>query len=215
MGGCLMPTGDSVLAVSVSWRQGYMLQGMAVRSLAAGMPLGGTGRLEALYRNSGSDYREQQAALGYRMAVAQWLTVGVFGTYSHIGTSDPHYRPQQWLDAGAVAQLRARRTAAYLVAGSRQWDSRRPWMLVAGASWRPVQSLLAVAEVSAMDATRLRCGMEYTYGSHCSARAGFATSPLVLTFGVGYRQPHYTIDLSTEVHQTLGLTPQLSLGLCF
>lgn len=214
MGGCLLPAADSALAVSVSWRQGYTMQGMAVRSLAAGVPLGGTGRLQALYRNSGADYREQQAVLGYRMAVAQWLTLGVFGTYSHIGTSDPHYRPQQWIDAGAVALLRAGRTGAYLAAGSRRWDSRRPWMLVAGASWRPVRSLLAVAEVSAMDATRLRCGMEYTYDGRCSARAGFATAPLVLTFGVGYRQARYTIDLSTEVHRTLGLTPQLSLGLC-
>ena len=102
----------------------------------------------------------------------------------------------------------------YFVTNSRSWDKERPVGLRAGIVYHPLAELLTAVELSADERTRLRLGMEYAYNGRLFARAGLSTNPLVLTFGVGCRLRHYCIDMGTEVHPVLGLSPQISLGLC-
>ena len=219
MGGCLLLPADSSAGwATLDWRQGYLMQGMATRSLAAGMHFGTVGRVAAAYSHFGdADYHEQQAALAVGMRVTRWLTLGVYGLYSNIGTSDPHYCPQHWLDGGLALQIDGNRNidwGGYVVANSRSWDESRPIGMRAGITYRPVSDLLTVVELSMDDRTRLRCGMEYAYQHRYFARVGLSTNPLLMTFGLGCRLGRYHIDLGTEVHPVLGLSPQISLGLC-
>lgn len=106
MGGCLLLQPDSGTCASLGWRQGYLMQGMATRRIAASTALGRVGRLAGDYSHFGdADYHEQQAALATTMRVAPWLTVGVYGLYSNIGTADAHYLTQHWLDGGVFLQI--------------------------------------------------------------------------------------------------------------
>ncbi len=219
MGGCLlMPVDTSVGWATVDWRQGYLMQGMATRNMVAGTRLGNVGHLAAGYSNFGdADYHEQQAVFACGMKVVPWLTLGVYGIYSNIGTSDAHYRQQHWLDGGVVLQVAGIKNidwGGYFVANSRRWDESRPYGLRAGITYRLVADLLTVVELSVDDCTRLRCGMEYAYRERYFARVGLSTNPLTMTFGLGCRFDRYHIDLGTEVHPVLGLSPQISLGLC-
>jgi hypothetical protein len=50
---------------------------------------------------------------------------------------------------------------------------------------------------------------------HFFFRAGLATAPLVLSAGAGIAYGRYLIDISAESHPVLGLTPQISLAVCF
>lgn len=215
MGGCFVPPADSTVTLDVGWRQTFMAKGMASRTIALGAPLGARGRAMALYNGFGDvDYNEQQLAAGYMLAAAPWISVMVYGLYSRVGTLDAHYETQHWLDAGGGVTLGGERVWGYLVAGSRRWSDRRPWQMNAGVAFRYTQQVLSVVGFSYNERLRLRCGMEYVHERHAFVRAGVCTNPLVLTFGVGYRQRHYHIDLATEVHSTLGLSPQITLGLC-
>ena len=62
---------------------------------------------------------------------------------------------------------------------------------------------------------RFRLGAEYRYEKYLFFRAGMATAPLTLTFGLGFMHEIYRIDLAVEHHNILGLTPQISFGLWF
>lgn len=216
MGGCYVASMDSSVCVDVGWRQSFAMRGMATRTIALGAPLGARGRALLLYSGFGDvDYHEQQVSAGYLLAVAPWLNIMVYGLYSGIGTSDAQYWGGQiWLDAGGGITLGGDRVWGYAVAGSRSWSDTRAWMLRGGMAYRHTEHVISAVGFSIEERLRLRCGMEYSYNRCAFVRAGLCSNPLTLTFGVGYRQRHYHIDLATEVHSFLGLSPQISLGLC-
>jgi len=231
MGGCIVPLSDSNIHLSVGYRQGFLVDGMSTRSIAAATPFGRRGRLAAFYTHFGDlDYHEQQASAAYSLALSDAISVGIYGLYSHIGTADPYYAPLHYLDAGASVVAGFKKYTAYLVAGSRRWDQHRPWMMRAGVAYKPLRPLLTLVEIDVESRIRFRGGMEYAFRdgmgyasrggmgnasrSGLMLRGGIVTNPLALAFGAGYRGEHYHIDLSTEVHSTLGLSPQITLGLC-
>lgn len=216
MGGCLLLQADSGAHLSIGWRQGYLAQGMSTRHLAADAQLGTSGHAYGTYSHFGdATYHEQQAALAYAIRASQWLNIGVYGTYSHIGTNDSHYDSHQWLDGGVMIQASDNmHIAGYLAAGSRSWDEQQRFGVRAGFAYKPARSITTVVEYALEERARVRCGIEYVYENHYYARAGLFTNPVTMTFGLGLAQRHYTIDLGTEVHPILGLSPQISLGLC-
>lgn len=216
LGGCFVPERPTATTVETGYRRGYMMHGMATRSLQASMPLGAHAMTAVRYTHFGdTDYHEQQLGIGAAIVATKWLTVAAGARYSHIGTTDGHYHAQQRLDAGA-AMLAAIGTAAdiWIAAGSRRWSTTRPVEARIGLAYRPSAAWTSVFELTSDDRTRLRYGMEYTHNSHIAVRTGMATNPLILTFGMGYADRHYGIDLATEVHPVLGVTPQLTLRLC-
>lgn len=216
LGGCLVALPTHTPSIGIGWHQGFLAQGLATKTLSASVPLGERGTAFGKYTHFGDAiYHEQQATAGAGLAVNDWLTAGVYAIYSHIGTNDAHYDHQQWLDGGIALQAVASKSfSTYLTVYSRRWDTARPVGGRLGAAYRPADGLLTVAELAADERTRFRCGMEYTYNQRIAARIGLATNPVTLTFGAGYADKHYRIDLATEVHPVLGLSPQISLGLC-
>ena len=215
MGGCWLPSEDSAVSVDIGWRQGFMLKGMANRTLALGAPLGGQGRAGLLYSGFGdADYNEQQLAAGYALHVAPWLKLMVYGLYSHVGTADAYYETQRWLDAGGAVVAGSGCLWGYLAAGSRRWDDDRPWGMYGGMSFIHNRQLITALGFSVEERMRMLFGMEYLYAGCVAVRAGLCSNPLTLTFGVGYRQRNFHVDLTTEAHSVLGLSPQITLGLC-
>ena len=215
MGGCLNTFVDKTFHIAIGYRQGYLVSGMATRNFIVSSPIGKRSLAGAYYTHFGDpDYHEQQAAATYSIAVSDWLTIGVYGLYSHQGTSDPHYSPYHTIDGGASVIAETKDITAYAVAGSRRWDNNRPWILRTGLAYKPLLQFLTIVELDIEHLTRFRCGMEYSYRNGITLRTGFATNPLVMTFGAGYKSNRYHIDLSTETHSTLGLSPQISIGIC-
>lgn len=215
MGGCLLVDTDK-RTVSMSYRQGFALVGMADKQLTLMWPTGKLGFAAATYMHHGTlDYHEQQASVGYALHATEWLLVGVGGTWLNMGTSDPHYTPQHWLAATAYLQASVARTQLALLAGTRPWDSMHPYRFHLQAQYSASTHLLTVVEFEFEECARLRMGMEYDYENRVLVRAGMATAPLVATFGLGFRHSMFSIDLGAEVHQTLGITPHTTLTICF
>lgn len=202
--------------ISLSYRQGYAMSGLATRMLDAAWTLGNRGRIEAAYSHFGDAiYREHQAVLGYNLRLSDWLSAGIRGGYFCVSTGDAHYEAQQWLaaEAGIQAQLNESLTL-YAEGGSRQWDRSKPWLARIGVEYHAVMGLTTVVELDSDEHTRLRAGVEYCYRRHYFLRTGLATRPLTLAFGFGARLGIYGIDLAIERHEYLGFTPQISLSVC-
>lgn len=216
LGGCHLPQKDEGTRIGTSWRQGFMAQGCATRRLDAAANIGRRGFTHLGYSHFGNvTYHEQQTTLAIGMDVCEWLRIVIDGIYSHLGTNDMHYGTQQWLDAGLCIQATAgKKIDFYFDAQSRRWDNRRTIGGHAGFGYKALPTLTTVGEIAFEERTRLRCGMEYLCWQHLAIRGGLATNPLVLTFGAGYASDHYHIDMSTEVHPVLGLSPQITLGIC-
>ena len=214
-GGCLVDDTDK-RSVSIDYRQGFAIAGMADKRLTMLWPTGKAGLAAATYMHHGNlDYHEQQATAGYALRPLEWLLVGVGGTWLNIGTSDPHYTPQHWLAATALVQASMAHTKLSLLAGTRPWDASHPFRLHLQAQYAASTRLLTVVEMEMEECARLRMGMEYDYENRVQVRAGVATAPLVATFGIGFRHSMFRIDLGAEIHQTLGITPHTTLTLCF
>ena len=203
--------------IGLDYRQEFLMAGMADKSLRAMWPTSDVGAVVANYLHHGNvDYHEQQLTAGYAIRVAQWLHVGVAARYLHLGTSDGHYAPQQWLAASALLRTTfADNCAMTFTAGTRPWDNMHPYRLHLQALYRPLPQLLTVVEGESEERMRMRLGMEYCYEGRFFLRTGLATHPMIFAFGIGMRQQHYAIDLAVEVHNSLGLTPHSSLTLWF
>ncbi len=215
LGGAHVPV-QAQRYLMLDYRQGYAMAGMATRSIAAGWTLGRHGQLAGEYRHFGDPaYHEQQAAAGYGLAVSRWLTLGVGGRYCRLATNDAHYEPQRWLALeGRMQAAPSDRLTLYASGGTRPWDADKRWAARIGTAWRPVEGLLTVVEADSDERLRIRGGVEYCYRSHYFIRAGMATAPTTLTFGLGLRRSFYAIDLAIESHEHLGITPQITLALC-
>lgn len=215
MGGCILVDTDQRM-VSIGYRQGFALAGMADKRLTLLYPTGKVGLASATYMHHGTlDYHEQQASAGYALRATEWLLVGVGGTWLNVGTSDPHYTPQHWLAATAYLQATIGHTCLSALGGTRPWDATHPFKLHLQAQYSVVSSLLTVVEFEMEECARLRMGMEYNYENRVLLRAGMATAPLLATFGIGFRHNVFRVDLGAEVHQTLGITPHTTLTICF
>lgn len=195
-----------------------MLDALADKTVRLQMVGGRQGTVLAAWSHRGnSAWHEQQLALGYGMQITTWLHAAVGARLLLRGTDDAHYEHRQWLAPSALLQASWQNTQLTLLAGTRPWDTDRlhPWRIHLQAAYHPLPQWLAIAEWEHEERSRLRIGMEYAYEGCWFLRAGMATHPAVFTFGIGTRQYCFSIDLSVEVHDALGITPQTSLALWF
>lgn len=216
MGGCLVPD-EHARQVAMSYRSGFVTSGLATARLDASFALGERGRMLAGYSHFGdADYAEHQALLGYSMKIDSRVEVGVQAIYLLQAVGDGHYENRQWLSPAATVRVSfSPRLQAVALAGTRPWDDVRPWRMHAGLAYCAVPRLLTLVEVESEERWRLRLGAEYCYRQLLFFRAGFATAPLAVTAGAGVYYGSYLVDISVESHPVLGLTPQISLAVCF
>ena len=215
MGGCLLDD-DSCRYVKLSHRQGFAVSGMSTQRLGIGWTLGSQGWISADYIFFGdSDYAEQQLSAAGGMWIDEWLDLGVEARYCRLGTGDGYYNPERWMAMSVSATVKmSPRCSLSILAGSQPWNSARPWRTHLNVSFVPSNGLLAVLELESEDVPRFRCGFEYCYKEHFFFRAGMATHPVTLAFGFGLQYERYHIDFAAEAHNTLGVTPQISISLC-
>ncbi|MDD3738025.1 MAG: hypothetical protein PHP31_01855 [Lentimicrobiaceae bacterium] len=92
-------------------------------------------------------------------------------------------------------------------------DERIPSTINAGLSYIFNDKLVIAAEAFKQSDRNMefRSGLEYKFVDFAFARIGIATQPYRYTFGVGLQLSNFFIDLSSNVHQILGYSPQISL----
>lgn len=216
MGGCVIHM-EQERYVMLGYRSGYAVSGMGTARLDVALPIGERGRFHAGYSHFGdADYAEHRLSASYAMRVTEWMETGVDADYCVQAVGDAHYDTRRWLSPSAfVCFSLSPRLRLMALGGTRPWDGTRPWRMHLGMAYRPVSRLLTLLEVESEEQWRLRLGAEYCYRQHFYFRAGLATSPLVVTAGLGVYYGRYLVDISVESHPVLGLSPQIGIALCF
>lgn len=215
MGGSLFyEAGKNGLAAD--YRSGYLLAAMGERGVRVQVVTGSIGTAMAAYSHCGNAvWHEQQVLLLYGMQASSWLHAAVAARWLHRGVDDAHYESHQWLAPSLLLQATLPGVTLTLVGGTRPWDAVRPWRWHMQAAYSPSRQWTAVAEWEGEERSRLRAGVEYVYADSWMLRAGVATHPVVMTFGLGFCHGALRIDLAAEVHSLLGITPQTSIALWF
>ena len=215
MGGCLLAEPDSTF-IQIGYNCPYRLHDMAERTLAYSQRISRRGTLKANLLYQGNHDRNQcQAALGYLTRITRHLHVGIEAEWLHTGIGDAHYESHNRLAARATLMAQAGPVRLTLHGGNRPLDPHRRYEYHLQCAWQPSPSLLAVAEVASEERWRLRTGLEYRFERLFYLRVGAQSAPWRATGGLGLRYRHYAIDFAAESHPALGLTPHLSMRLCF
>lgn len=207
--------------IGLSLQQLPKVEGMnqAAISLASPLPFGGMGLGMVHYGDA--EYHEERISLAYGLPVGEHVALGVALHYLHSGTSDPYYDPlnRATFTIGLRYSLSQRMTVGFraynpvAVIGETEQAVRIPALFNMGVSCWLTSELMAVAEVekSSFYPARLRTGLQYKFLEDYMVRVGLCTAPVVYTFGVGVQKTHIGGDVAVQVHNVLGLLPQLAL----
>ena len=89
--------------------------------------------------------------------------------------------------------------------------------VAAGVTYRPSErALIALDAVQDLDgALSVRAGLEARVAEPLAVRAGVGTAPVTYSAGIGVLAGPLAADVGVEVHESLGLTPAVSLQVGF
>ena len=210
--------------VAIDYSQLLALKGMAYKSVAASIPTAKIGAAALWYTHFGDrSYNEQTVAAQYGIKVAKQVTVGVGIYYLHSGTNDGHYENFNSATGSVGVQYRPTEKLTFGASVFNPFFVRRdgtykiPVQLNAGCAYQPLKPLLLTVELekNVYDPLRVRLGAEYCLVDRLLFQAGFATSPMVYSIGVGYRHKHIAANLCVAVHSRAGLSPGATIVYSF
>ena len=207
--------------------QAYGLSELRLAGASASLPLS-FGTLAATGRTYGTDgYSETRLALGLGRTLAlsanRRLALGLALGYDALAIDGFGSRGTVALSLGVqgdvVPGLRAGLALRNVLglAADAEADLTRPLgtvpALSAGLAYAPSErSRLALDVVQDMDgALAVRAGLEAQIVDALAVRGGVGTAPVTYSAGIGIAAGPVRADLGVELHESLGLTPAVSL----
>lgn len=163
-------------------------------------------------------YNESRIGLLYGRKLAKNLSLGA-QLYT-LGTRIPDYGSQQLIsfEVGLQATISPSIDIGGRISNPVRIEKLEgealPTVLNFGVNYRPGKQVQLIAEVEKdiLYPVRVRCGLEYQLLDVLELRAGVATEPSLLSFGLGYRiLDQWQLDFSAAYHQYLGFTPGIGL----
>ncbi|MBE0649596.1 MAG: hypothetical protein IH595_02030 [Bacteroidales bacterium] len=166
-------------------------------------------------------YHEAKFGLAYARFLSPNLRAGVKLDYFQTGYGD-HYGSDNNLTFELGFQYDISRN---LTLGGSVFDPvpksnfrdvtfKLPFVYQIGVAYRFSKSLLATVEIernSELSDFELKAGMEYSIENKYFFRTGLGTMQEIFTIGFGYKLKDLWVDIAAVVHQTLGISPQVSL----
>ncbi|NBR13871.1 MAG: hypothetical protein EBU01_04715 [Crocinitomicaceae bacterium] len=167
-----------------------------------------------------NQFRTYRTGLGYSMALAEFISVGVQLNYNAVRIN-PSYGNHQTVTAevGILAKVSNNWSLAFSTFNitrnklSDFAEDRYSTVLRFGTRYSISDKVffLAEAEKNVDYNLRFKTGFEYVPISNFFVRGGFATAPIEYTFGLGYAfSGVYKLDLGSAYHQFLGWSPHFS-----
>lgn len=166
-------------------------------------------------------YRTYRAGAGYSLKLSDKFFAGVQMNYQGIRLSESYGSKntvtaelgilakltENWKLGVSVFNLGRAKLATYE-------DDRFTTLMRLGTSYTFSKKVLIAAEVEKnVDyPLRVKAGLDYEAIDNFFFRAGFATQPVEISFGFGYKFKVLQFDLGSAYHQQLGWSPHFSLS---
>ena len=213
------------VSVGLSYENRFLLKELQNQSIAVAIPLK-YGVLSIGGNTFGyQNFRTFKSGLGYAMLLTKDLSMGIQMNHQMIRLSEAY-----GLNQTVTGEL----GLSYSVNGdwsigisvfnigrnklSLSPEDRYSTTMRLGTKYQLSQKtmLLAEFEKDIEHDLRSKIGIEYLPVKSLAFRGGFATSPIELSFGLGWLiSEKYTLDFGTQFHQLLGWSPHISFKYVF
>lgn len=165
-------------------------------------------------------YNETKAGLSYGQRFGDKFSVGVQLNYLNTKLTQEYGSKTAITGAiGAIAKLSDELTlGVHLYNPTRSKltndnNERIPTIMKLGLDYKFSDKVMFVVSTEKdvdFDA-RVNAGIEYHITEIFYLRGGISTNPTQYAFGAGMQLKHFKVDLSSSFHQTLGMTPAISI----
>ena len=168
-----------------------------------------------------NEYRTYRFGAGYCLKLSEMFSAGVQLNYQGIRLNE-NYGSKNTVTAelGLLAKITENWKIGISVFNlgraklSDYQDDRFSTLFRMGSSYTFSKKVIVAveAEKSIDFPLRFKTGLDYQLVKNFYFRAGFATQPIELTFGFGYKFKSIQLDIGSAYHQQLGWSPHFSLS---
>lgn len=206
-------------AFGISYENRFLLKELQSQGLVYGQPLK-KGVISFGAQTYGfKTYRTNRVGLGYSMKLSEKFSAGVQLNYQNIRLTE-NYGSKNTVTAevGILAKITEKWSigvSAFNLGRNKLadfQDDRFTTLMRLGTSYQFSKKVLVTAEAEKnVDfPLRAKAGIEYQLVEKFYLRGGFATQPIELSFGFGYKFSVFQLDFGSAYHQQLGWSPHFS-----
>lgn len=209
------------MSIGVCYENRFLLKELQSQGLVYVQPLKKMGVISVGAQTYGFElYRTNRIGAGYSLKLSERFFAGVQLNYQGIRLSENYGTKNtmtaelgilgkitdNWRVGMSVFNLGRSKLADYE-------DDRFTTLMRLGTSYTFSDKLVVAAEAEKnIDfPTRFKAGLDYQAVQNLYFRAGFATQPVEISFGFGYKFGVIQLDLGSAYHQQLGWSPHFSL----
>lgn len=208
------------LGFGLSYENRFLLKELQSQGFVVALPLK-VGVISFGLQSFGfKNFRTNRLGVGYSMKLAEFLSCGVQLNYHQVRLTDAYGRKDALT---AELGLRANITDNWKVAFSvfnltrtkisEFGEDRLSTLMRLGTQYTFSEKVMLVAELekNIEFPIRFKTGIEYSPIRKLFLRGGFATQPIELSAGLGYRfKDQFQLDIGSAYHQILGWSPNFS-----
>lgn len=208
------------VSIGIAYENRFLLKELQSQGLVYVQPMK-TGVLSVGAQLYGYDqFRLYRAGVGYSLKLSEMFSAGVQLNYQGIRLAQ-NYGSKNTLTAelGAIAKITEKwkmGISIYNLGRAKLADfedDRFSTVMRLGTSYAFSNKVIVAAEAEKNidHPLRFKAGLDYQLIKNFYFRAGFATQPIEVSFGFGYKFKLIQLDLGSAYHQQLGWSPHFSL----
>lgn len=208
------------LGLGLSYENRFLLKELQSQGFVVALPLKAGVISFGLQSFGFKNFRTNRLGLGYSMKLAEFLSCGVQLNYHQVRLTDAYGRKDALTaELGLKANITDNWKVAFSVFNltrtkiSEFGEDRLSTLMRLGTQYTFSEKVMLVAELekNIEFPVRFKTGIEYSPIRKLFLRGGFATQPIELSAGLGYRfKEQFQLDLGSAYHQILGWSPNFS-----
>ena len=213
------------ISVAIDYRQPYLIEGFAEKSLAAVIPTSLSNFAISVQQKGIQGYNESRFGLTMAKQLGKRFSAGLQFNYFLIGFPEEGRSKGTFvMEFGVLFQTSNNVTLglhifnpAHTSIESLNLKSNLPASATTGIALKPSANILFVSAISYCvdNPLNVRMGIEYQFSESFFLRGGVSGKPFRHSAGVGYKSKFFATDFAFVHHETLGYTPSFSLVLNF
>ena len=209
------------ISLAIDYRQPYLIEGFAVKSLAAVIPTPVSNFAFSVQQKGIPGYSESRFGFAIAKTLGKRFSAGIQFNYFMVDFQEQgSSRGTFLIEFGVLFQSANNVTIglhifnpAHASIESLNLKSNLPVNATAGIALKPSSNLLFVSSVAYCvdNPLNVRMGIEYQFSDCFFLRGGLSGKPIRHSAGLGYRSRFFQTDFAVVHHETLGYTPSISL----